>query len=333
MKKSEKEENQALRLLFNHINMTLPKHVLPADEVSDILNISTDAAYRRIRGHKKLNIDEISTLCKHFNLSFDALFNLQSNYVSFKYLPLQIDNLDNFQGYMEMLAGGMRVHESTKEKKMLLLAADIPLVHLVEPNDLAIFKVFTRANSIFNYKGNFSSFCKQVKSSKFTKCCNEITQYYNLIPSEEVWNTCSFDSILSLIDYYNETGFFESKETPLNLCAQLLGLVAKLRVQTENGQKCSAGKKTDFKFYISEVALGNNFLLINNDNRKVCYLKLFSANGIITYNPVFCDDTEKWIRNIFRKSVLISGTSQKERHFFFKTLEQKVKSLIDKIGG
>lgn len=333
MKKQEKTTNQAQLLLFNHISSLFPKHVLLADEVSDILNISTDAAYRRIRGHKKLNIDEIFTLCKHFNLSFDALLNLQPNNVSFNYLPLQLDNLDNFQSYMEMLAASLQGDESAKEKEMLFLAADIPLIHLVEPNDLAIFKVFTWANSIFNYKGDFLSFCGQVKSSRFLKSCKEIAKCYNLIPSVEVWNTCSFDSMLSLIDYYNETGFFESKDTALNLCAQLLGLIDKLREQAENGQKNSAGKKTDYKFYISEVALENNYLLINNDNRKSCYLKLFAANGMITYDPEFYEETEKWIHNILRKSVLISGSSQKERYLFFKTLEQKVKSLIDKIGG
>ena len=244
-----------------------------------------------------------------------------------------MDNLDNFLSYLEMFAGSLRGYESAKEKEMLLLAADIPLIHLVEPNDLAIFKVFTWANSIFNYKGSFQSFCRQVKSSKFTKCCNEIAQYYNLIPSMEVWNNCSFDSMLSLIDYYNETGFFESKETALNLCNQLLGLADKLRTQTEIGQKSSAGKKTDFRFYISEVALGNNYMLINSDNRKACYIRLFAVNGMFTYDPIFCEDTEKWIHNVLRKSVLISGTSQKERHVFFKILEQKVESMIDKIGA
>lgn len=57
MKNPEKTVNRAQKLLFNHINNLLPKHILPADKVSEILNISTDAAYRRIRGEKKLYIE------------------------------------------------------------------------------------------------------------------------------------------------------------------------------------------------------------------------------------------------------------------------------------
>lgn len=331
MDKQQKVKNRTQELLFNRINSLLPRHILQADKISELLNISTDAAYRRIRCQKKLSINEICTLCTHFKLSFDELLNHQSNHVSFNYHPIKMDEPDNFQAYLEMLAGNLQGYEKAKEKEMFFLAAGIPLVHLVEPNDLTIFKIFTWANSIYNYKGNFETFYRQMNNNRVANYCRQIATYYKQIPSTEIWNTSSFDSMLYLIAYYYDTGFLKSKKTALKLCEQLIGLTNKLKELTEAGTKSTNGKNSSLKFYICEVALGNNFLLINIDNRKACYIRLFSTNGMITHDPVFCEETEKWVNNILRKSVLISGSSQKERHVFFKTLQQNVERLIDRL--
>jgi hypothetical protein len=65
--------------LFNTIKAKLPPHLSLADEVAAVLEISTDSAYRRIRGEKPLLLEEVARLCTKYALSLDGLLHLQSD--------------------------------------------------------------------------------------------------------------------------------------------------------------------------------------------------------------------------------------------------------------
>jgi hypothetical protein len=65
--------------LFTAIKGKLPSHLSLADEVAAVLDISTDSAYRRIRGEKPLLLDEVARLCTKYALSLDSLLHLQSD--------------------------------------------------------------------------------------------------------------------------------------------------------------------------------------------------------------------------------------------------------------
>jgi hypothetical protein len=62
-------------LFFQHIKTLLPDQVSMVDEIADLLNISTDSAYRRIRGEKPITLEEIKILTARFNISIDSLLH------------------------------------------------------------------------------------------------------------------------------------------------------------------------------------------------------------------------------------------------------------------
>jgi hypothetical protein len=49
------------------------------DEVADLLNISNDSAYRRIRGEKPIALEEMQKLATHFKISLDQFLHLNSD--------------------------------------------------------------------------------------------------------------------------------------------------------------------------------------------------------------------------------------------------------------
>src|SRR5215475_1504041 len=77
------EQPDVQQLFFQHVKNNLPRHLSLVDEVAELLNISTDSAYRRIRGEKMISFDEIRTLCSHFKISLDQFFFLTSQSVLF----------------------------------------------------------------------------------------------------------------------------------------------------------------------------------------------------------------------------------------------------------
>lgn len=64
--------------LFSRIKESLPPNISFVHEISELLEISYDSAYRRIRGEKELSISELTLLCSKYDLSVDQLIKLQS---------------------------------------------------------------------------------------------------------------------------------------------------------------------------------------------------------------------------------------------------------------
>ena len=56
------ESTSAQSVFFQHIKALLPPHLSVVDEIAEVLNISNDSAYRRIRGEKPIALEEIKKL-------------------------------------------------------------------------------------------------------------------------------------------------------------------------------------------------------------------------------------------------------------------------------
>lgn len=324
MKKTHKSLHPVQGLLFDQIEKQLLKSVIPAQEIADVLSLSIDAAYRRLRGETKLNIDEICILCEHFNISIDAMMDHKPTNVSFETLPIS-----NLLSHLDTLGGVLKSFGLASDKKLLLLAAEIPLVHLAAYEELATFKIYAWASSVYNDADNYTSFCARAKGDQLFNCYREISHHYKLIPSLEIWNTNSYDSTLGWIDFFYGAGNL-SKETALELCAHLMQLTADLQTSLEKGDRDNpAGNK--LSFYSCDVALENNFMVVKGGDQQSCFLRLFSANGMIIRDLSYCRETEKWFYKHLDKSTLISGSSQKDRHRFFKSLRDKVEQTVDRL--
>lgn len=62
---------------FQYIKTKAPSHISFVDEIADLLAISNDSVYRRIRGGKMISLEEISKIASHFKVSVDQLLNLK----------------------------------------------------------------------------------------------------------------------------------------------------------------------------------------------------------------------------------------------------------------
>lgn len=90
------------------------------------------------------------------------------------------------------------------------------------------------------------------------------------------------------------------------------------------------GKEVFFRMYLSSVDMENNFVITKRDGMSVTSIKLFTINGIFTSNNAFCEETEKWIRDIISKSLYLSGASARERFKFFQQVKNQINNLAEK---
>lgn len=69
---------------FESIRQRLPAHLSLVHEIAEILGISYDSAYRRLRGDKSLTIEEMKVLSNKYRISVDSIFGLTNADVLFQ---------------------------------------------------------------------------------------------------------------------------------------------------------------------------------------------------------------------------------------------------------
>lgn len=331
MEKSQKKID-VQELLFEQIKNKTQDNISIVDTISELLNISNDAVYRRLRCEKRLDFDELIKISNFYGISIDSLSGFKDNSLIFNYMPLDISDLNNYNIYVFGLAENISNISKSAEKEIIFSAIDIPVFHFLPFKELIFFKVFSWSNSINAFQGNFSQFCKKLEYSKLLKAYEQLAVDYCSIPSIEIWTEHTIDGILNLINYYYESGCFLTKDDALLLCSQLLKMFDQLNKWSERGYKDEHSPDTsNFKLYLSDIELENNFIVMKSNKNVSCAIKLYTINSMTTTNSSFCQETLKWINNAKRKSTLISGASQKESFKFFNLMNQKIRYLIERI--
>ncbi|MDR1552683.1 MAG: hypothetical protein LBS69_04375 [Prevotellaceae bacterium] len=316
--------------LFAQIRKNLPEHYSLVDLIAEILSVSTDAAYRRIRGAKILDIDEIVLLCSHFNLSFDRLFRIDTNQLQCSYSPLNLTDSRTYLGYMQKQCKNVSQLKSLPGCEIIFSATDVPFYHFLPFRELTFFKLYAWDQSTYHTQDSFTMFLDRMVSADLLECYSQTVDSYRQIPSIEIWTQNTVDYTLILIEYFYDMGHFASREIPLLLCEQFLGLINTIDGWTEQGIK-NRETHTAFNLYLSNFFLESSLILLKHDFAMLCTLKLFTINSLNITDQAFCRETRQWLESLIRRSLLICGASERDRYLFFNGQRQKIRFLIDKI--
>jgi len=326
------ETSLQLRFLAKIKNIIHPT-VSFADELAQILEISTDSAYRRIRGETALGIDEVNMLCNHYKIAFDV-FAQDSPSVTFNYKSL--NDTGGFSEYLESIRNDM-IYINTSDNKLITYAAtDLPIFHHFNYPVLAAFKMFYWIKAVLNapiYQDK--KFDASLVSESLAKVGKEIYQLYQTIPSIEIWSSETINSQIKQIEFYWDSGMFKTKDDALIVCNQFVEEIRTLEKQAELSSKIVNGSGTDnnkFTMYHSEIEIGSNYILVQKGDTKTVYLTIHTFNKMVTTNSQFGNETQHWIDNLVRKSTLISGVAEKHRYQFFKKAYDKLEKLNCKIS-
>ena len=320
-----------------------------AGELMDVLEISSDSAYRRIRGETLLTIDEIVKLCEHFQISFDNYSKVKTGMITFIYNPIET-NPESYAKYLDSLNHDLNLISSAKERSIVYACQDMPDFHHFNYPDLANFKFFYWMRSIMNLPDlSRLKYNADFQFDELLAVGKEIYDKYSSIPSIEVWTDTTIRSTIRQINFYWESGIFDSKDAALRVCSALSKAIddiegmaereSKLPVQTDIQEDPNSSleekvvqEPKNFKLYVSDIELTNNSILINVGSGQVVYLSQFSYNTMKTRNDVYCKSTEAWANNIIKKSTLISGVSEKQRFQFFQNINKQIDDLMKRIS-
>ena len=101
---------------LNMVKESLPKNLSLADELAEVLNVSKDSAYRRLRGETTLSLSEIQKLCSHFGVSIDTLLSANNDSITFQYRS--IDGVEfTFEDWLHSVLGNLKMINQFEVKR------------------------------------------------------------------------------------------------------------------------------------------------------------------------------------------------------------------------
>lgn len=315
---------------FHHIKTLLPSHLSLVDEVADILNISNDSAYRRIRGEKPISIEEMEKLATRYKISLDQFFHLQTD--SFIFTGKLANATDHiFEKWMENLFQQVAFINSFQHRHMYFLAKDVPLMQQFLSPELMCFKAFFWRKSILHYE--------QLKGQKFSlsetdpkhiALANKIIEAYNQTPSTDIWNIESINSTIRQIEFYREANAFASKEDRVQLYHAVFKLIDHIEKQADYGVKFAMDDKpgpnaAPYNLFNNELILGDNTVMAELNNLKITFLNHSVINFVGTQDERFNAHMFDNFQNLIKKSTQLSRVGEKERTRFFHRIREKVR--------
>jgi len=214
-------------------------------------------------------------------------------------------------------------------KEIIFTAKDVPVFHYFGYPELCAFKMFFWMKSVLNYPElQTKRFSSSLIKNELLSVGRKIAAVYNKVPSIELWSEETTNVTLKQLEFYHESGFFNSPAEAAPIFDQYIQMVGDVK-----GYAAQGFTQTDvpFSLYKNEILIADNTVLYKMGDQKTVYINHNITELLMTNHKSFSDQTESFINNLQSRSVLISTTGEKERNKFFNRIEEKIEAVKKRI--
>ena len=313
---------------LDQIRQRLPLNLSFVDELAEALSISRDSAYRRIRGETVLSLEELKSLYTHFGVSIDELFASSSQMVTFHRRVVTPGDYD-LAKWMNSILKNLDFLTTFESNEMIFSAKDIPIFHYFRLPELSAFKIFFWMKTLVGYPDfENKNYREEHVPKELVGLGSRIWTCYSSLPSTEIWHEEVLYDTLRQIEFYHECSFFEDPNQAAFLCDKLLELIEQINLEAAVGRKSEGG---EFNLYNNAILIADNTVFARMGDRRCVYVNHNSFNLLLTFQEPFCSQTEDYLRNLTKKSTLISKTAERERNIFFNNMKKRIREFREKV--
>jgi len=316
-------------LFFEKIKEKLNDNLSLVHEVSEALQISYDSTYRRLRGEKKITLDEAITLSNVFKISIDELTQTNEHFLSFNCYPVEPEKFCGRDWLNYVLENVSRIN-AAPNAQIVYAAKDPPIFQYFEFPEIAVFKFFFWEKTLFRAKDLTDKKLSLAKvDAEIAQKCKKISTLSMKVPTTEIWNEDTFRILMRQIEYYWVSGYFETKDDILLLLSKIEQWLKHNKLQAEIGMRFPFGSEPkgiegSYVLYENEIVLNDNTIFITMGDSCVTYLTYNVLGLLASTNKNFCKSMASFHKAIMSKSNLISQVGEKERNRFFNKLNKIV---------
>ena len=301
------------QILLQQIRKKIGSKISINDEIGAFLNISYDAAHRRVSGKSKFSIEETVLLAKHFKISMDHIF-LDSNLIIVE-KTIEILTMADMFKYFQNSAQFIEKITKSENSVIYYSAKDIPLFYFMDGTILSKFKAFVWINML-NSRQKQINFEEFVIKESFFEPMRKLKKVYEKTSINEVWNDTTINSSLQQISYFYEAGLlkFESAQLLFRDLRRILDLIK---------NKCSDVNAT-YSLFFNELILLNNNLLFKSEKKLTMFVPYTLLGYFITENEESCANVEVFFEQQMDNSLHLNAAGIKEKNKFFDKMTRKI---------
>lgn len=333
------EDRKFQNLLLEKIKAQLNENHTLIDHVTEVLSLSKDSGYRRIRGETALSFDEAILLARHFRIALSEVTGHADNSAIFQKQAF-ITNLEEYRQYMQDSLEQLQYIKSQRNHQLIYSAKDIPIFYQFAFPKLAAFKIFVWLKSVYDIQSiNDQHISLKEIPEDLLLLAHQQWTAYSQINAIEIWNDTTIMSLINQITYYYEAGLLKNREEALGLCDEFQEMIKVIYKQALSGQKVHANNPevnsgAFCKMYFHEILLMDNHILAEaGENRLIYFIPYGGLNFMSTMDPALTQNMKDFLEGQTKKSALISDVSEKDRNRFFIRIKTKIDQLREKINS
>lgn len=307
--KEEKTNNLDV-LLVEKILENIPNNIKPVEYLMEILDMSRNAVYRRLRYEKSFTFHEVMRLSSAMGFSLDDIALVQEGRSGQNLFPKHVTKMtaeDSITSLFEHFTMLLKNFVDTNSSQFIITANRLHFLSINDEEPLFRFLYYQLMYQLREIPVNCT--LSQIKipesvhilSKEFHKLFISISHKEYLIDSNLYLN------IVKDIQYFYQRKLISEDEL-LSIKEDLHTAIVHTQAYMQMGVNDLPLKKS--KFYLSGMEVTSNTVYSIYEGNEESDFWLYSANPIHTTNKRICHLHKVWIDSLMRSSTLISGVNE-----------------------
>lgn len=313
--------------LFDSIIQKYDRKSEAIKTMSDLLKISVDGIYRRMRGDSILTPQELFTLSRFFGVSLDQFIQKKANSVIFDFhnFASHPSSADAFLQNMLQFLRGIR---QLNDVHIHLVSSDVPIFYYTFTPKLFKFKLYVWGSTIWNipvFRHNPFSF--RLFSPEIDRLIDAIQAEFIQLDSTELWSASLNEDTLNQITYFAYFGKFTDSHLVWELLEEVqtqLGLLFDFAQYGTKYRHPHYIPQGNLNIFHNELIHSVSNILLTSREQKLVFTPFATPSYLVTQDQQTAALMVEWFENIMDRSDRISGKSEKSRMWFFNQLKNKL---------
>lgn len=304
--------------LIQELKQKFHKRYSHATQLSDLLDISMDSAYRRLRGEVQFTFDELILLSKTYAISLDV-FVQEVNH------ELNIRELTSMERYVQLMES---VYSNKAETTVFTsVISYLPLIDCIQFPYLFQFKwfYFRHLESVNSLSLTIAAEDNVPEYNSMNHKLERIRVQSRRYHQRNLYSYNILNQVINQVTYCLNSGLINDKSFLLKLLNDLYKWVDSLNYEL------AENKDGKLAFFLSETDFNCNLLHVN-DVLGSCTYVFYSETDSQMFNHLMTDNPIKtWMDNIMPKTTMIKNQASASRHKFISHLRQELRQFSRRI--
>lgn len=311
--------------LLNKIFLKIPQKTQVAHTLADLLNTDTESIYKKLKGEEAFTFHEAMIISKRLKINLNTLkmdkFSMPKQPKSkiIEYVnPVELD-FTLLKELTVILSSLQNIPDAYGGEITNILPQPLYLSH----KNIFRFDLF-RWKYQSNDSGQIIGYKDIVIADELQKAMNLNVKCTKCLHTDYIFDKQVFLYLITDIRYFYSVGLITYDEVQL-IKQELLKIVDEIDILTQTGFFEETGKKINI--YLSNVKIDTSYIFIDVPDFQLTIIKTFILNGIATTDKKTFEEVKKRVQSIKQQSILITGSSEKERVNFLEEQRGFIEAL------